>query len=104
MGNEATGFRARIQKFGGVLSGMVMPNIGAFITWGLITAMFLKTGWFPNEKDCRTDRSDVKVSASYFDRLYGRKELLRRPRRCHWCGSYHGSYRRILIFRCLWEP
>lgn len=50
MGNEATGFRARIQKFGGVLSGMVMPNIGAFITWGLITAMFLKTGWFPNEK------------------------------------------------------
>ena len=34
MGNEATGFRARIQKFGGVLSGMVMPNIGAFITWG----------------------------------------------------------------------
>lgn len=41
--------RARIQKFGGILSGMVMPNIGAFITWGLITAIFLKTGWYPNE-------------------------------------------------------
>ena len=46
----SVGMRAKIQKFGGVLSGMVMPNIGAFITWGLITAMFLETGWFPNEK------------------------------------------------------
>lgn len=44
MGNNNTGFRAKIQKFGGVLSGMVMPNIGAFITWGLITAIFLETG------------------------------------------------------------
>lgn len=43
-----TDFRARLQKFGGVLSGMVMPNIGAFITWGLITAIFLETGWYPN--------------------------------------------------------
>lgn len=43
------GKRAKIQKFGGILSGMVMPNIGAFITWGLITAIFLETGWFPNE-------------------------------------------------------
>lgn len=48
--NSSVGMRARIQKFGGVLSGMVMPNIGAFITWGLITAMFLETGWFPNER------------------------------------------------------
>ncbi|MGN0418159.1 MULTISPECIES: PTS mannitol transporter subunit IICB [Anaerostipes] len=50
MGNSSTGFRAKIQKFGGVLSGMVMPNIGAFITWGLITAIFLETGWAPNAK------------------------------------------------------
>ncbi len=42
--------RAKVQKFGGYLSGMVMPNIGAFITWGLITACFLSTGWYPNEK------------------------------------------------------
>ncbi|MDF2878598.1 MAG: mannitol transporter subunit, partial [Clostridia bacterium] len=39
-----------IQKFGRVLSGMVMPNIGAFIAWGLITALFIPTGWIPNEK------------------------------------------------------
>ena len=50
MENGKTGFRAKIQKFGGVLSGMVMPNIGAFITWGLITAIFLETGWAPNAK------------------------------------------------------
>ena len=42
-------FKMRIQKFGGFLAGMVIPNIGAFIAWGLITAMFLETGWFPNE-------------------------------------------------------
>jgi PTS system mannitol-specific IIC component len=29
---------------------MVMPNIGAFIAWGLITALFIPTGWIPNEK------------------------------------------------------
>ncbi|GMA97438.1 PTS mannitol transporter subunit IIB [Pelosinus sp. IPA-1] len=38
-----------IQKFGRFLSGMVMPNIGAFIAWGLITAFFIPTGWVPNE-------------------------------------------------------
>lgn len=32
-GNE-TGFRVKIQRFGGYLSGMIMPNIGAFIAWG----------------------------------------------------------------------
>ena len=35
--------------FGRFLSGMVMPNIGAFIAWGLITALFIETGWCPNE-------------------------------------------------------
>ena len=28
---------------------MVMPNIGAFITWDFIAAFFIPTGWFPNE-------------------------------------------------------
>ncbi|WP_041423800.1 PTS mannitol transporter subunit IICB [Thermosediminibacter oceani] len=41
--------RAKIQAFGRFLSGMVMPNIGAFIAWGLITAFFIPTGWTPNE-------------------------------------------------------
>ncbi|MGL4388024.1 MAG: PTS mannitol transporter subunit IICB [Brevinema sp.] len=40
----------KIQKFGRYLSNMVQPNIGAFIAWGLITAIFIPTGWFPNEK------------------------------------------------------
>lgn len=42
-----TGVKARVQRVGGFLAGMVMPNIGAFIAWGLITALFIKTGWFP---------------------------------------------------------
>lgn len=45
---SSTSAKARIQKFGTFLSGMVMPNIGAFIAWGLITALFIPTGWLPN--------------------------------------------------------
>ncbi|WP_422120729.1 PTS mannitol transporter subunit IICB [Koleobacter methoxysyntrophicus] len=41
--------RQQIQRFGRFLSGMVMPNIGAFIAWGFITALFIPTGWIPNE-------------------------------------------------------
>ncbi|WP_084612585.1 PTS mannitol transporter subunit IICB [Thermocrispum municipale] len=41
--------KTAIQRFGGNLAGMVMPNIGAFIAWGLITALFIPTGWWPNE-------------------------------------------------------
>ncbi|MFP7762167.1 PTS mannitol transporter subunit IICB [Marisediminicola sp. LYQ85] len=41
------GVRVRIQQFGAFLSGMVMPNIPAFIAWGLITALFIETGWVP---------------------------------------------------------
>ncbi|MGN0264723.1 MAG: PTS mannitol transporter subunit IICB [Oliverpabstia sp.] len=41
--------KEKVQVFGRFLSGMVMPNIGAFIAWGLITALFLATGWCPNE-------------------------------------------------------
>ena len=44
-----TGWRARIQRFGGFLAAMVIPNIGAFLAWGLITAFFIPTGWIPNE-------------------------------------------------------
>lgn len=38
-----------IQRFGKFLSAMVMPNIGAFIAWGFITALFIPDGWIPNE-------------------------------------------------------
>lgn len=41
--------KEKIQVFGRALSGMVMPNIGAFIAWGLITALFIDTGWLPNK-------------------------------------------------------
>ena len=44
-----SGFRVKIQRFGSYLSGMIMPNIGAFIAWGIITALFIPTGWLPNE-------------------------------------------------------
>ncbi|MFB3977740.1 PTS mannitol transporter subunit IICB [Microbacterium proteolyticum] len=43
------GVRVRIQRFGTFLSGMVMPNIAAFIAWGLITALFIPTGWLGSE-------------------------------------------------------
>ncbi|MBQ9059364.1 MAG: PTS mannitol transporter subunit IICBA [Atopobiaceae bacterium] len=52
--------KERIAKFGKFLSGMVMPNIGGFIAWGLITALFLYNtndagefttgGWLPNQQ------------------------------------------------------
>lgn len=47
---QDTGFRTRIQHFGRFLSGMVMPNIGAFLAWGLITTFFIPTGWTPSER------------------------------------------------------
>ncbi|MGI6067246.1 PTS sugar transporter subunit IIA [Absicoccus porci] len=40
--------QAKIQKFGSTLSAMVMPNIGIFIGWGLLTAIVIDTGWCPN--------------------------------------------------------
>lgn len=47
--NSKMSSKDKVQKFGRFLSGMVMPNIGAFIAWGLITALFIPTGWTPNE-------------------------------------------------------
>ncbi|MCM3514129.1 PTS mannitol transporter subunit IICBA [Nocardioides sp. P86] len=40
-----SGARVHVQRFGTFLSNMVLPNIGAFIAWGLITALFIETGW-----------------------------------------------------------
>ncbi|HOJ01638.1 MAG TPA: PTS mannitol transporter subunit IICB [Anaerolineaceae bacterium] len=42
--------KEKIQRLGGSMAGMIIPNIGAFIAWGLITALFIATGWIPNEK------------------------------------------------------
>lgn len=42
--------KTTLQKLGKSLSAMVMPNIGAFIAWGFITALFIADGWLPNEQ------------------------------------------------------
>jgi PTS system mannitol-specific IIC component len=47
---EGPGLQATIQRLGGHLAGMIMPNIAAFLAWGLITALFIPTGWWPNEQ------------------------------------------------------
>ena len=47
---EKTSVSQKLQKFGAFLAGMVIPNIGAFIGFGLITAFFLATGWTPDER------------------------------------------------------
>src|SRR5205809_6544154 len=47
---EGSGWRARVQKLGGFLAGMVIPNIAAILAWGLLTAFVIPTGWTPNAK------------------------------------------------------
>lgn len=42
--------RAKMQAFGGFLTAMVIPNMGAFIAWGFLTALFIDTGWLPNKE------------------------------------------------------
>ncbi|HEX9616749.1 MAG TPA: PTS mannitol transporter subunit IICB [Anaerolineales bacterium] len=42
--------REKLQQLGGFLAGMIIPNIGALLAWGLITALFIPTGWIPNER------------------------------------------------------
>ena len=43
--SSSGGMRLQVQRFGTFLSNMVLPNIGAFIAWGLITALVIETGW-----------------------------------------------------------
>lgn len=42
--------KRNIQRFGNMMSAMVMPNIGAFIAWGILAALFIPAGYFPNER------------------------------------------------------
>ena len=46
---ERASARTAIQKVGTFMSGMVMPNIPALIGWGIITALFIDVGPFPND-------------------------------------------------------
>lgn len=47
---EKKAFKAKVQKLGSTLSSMVMPNIGALIAWGVLTALFIPDGYLPNEQ------------------------------------------------------
>lgn len=40
----------KIRRFGGIMSAMVMPNLGAFVGWGLMAALFIPHGWMPNKE------------------------------------------------------
>jgi PTS system mannitol-specific IIC component len=52
-----TGFRARVQRAGAFLAGMVMPNLGAFIAFGLVTTLFIPNGWVNKIAGTQTDVS-----------------------------------------------
>ncbi|MDE7260483.1 MAG: PTS mannitol transporter subunit IICBA [Oscillospiraceae bacterium] len=54
-----------VQKFGRFLSGMVMPNIGAFIAWGLIAALFIPDGWLGKWGPAATINNMVGPMLSY---------------------------------------
>jgi len=53
--------RATVQRLGGHLASIVMPNIGAFIAWGLITALFIPEGWLPNPSFARLVDPMVRI-------------------------------------------
>ena len=47
--SSQTSFKDKVQRFGRFISGMILPNIGAIIAWGLITVLFIGVGWLPNK-------------------------------------------------------
>ena len=68
--------RQQIQQFGRTLSGMVMPNIGAFIAWGFITALFIPEGWirFLRISIGFPKRKRVKPLLLFYFRLFQRRK------------------------------
>ncbi|MFX3616170.1 MAG: PTS mannitol transporter subunit IICBA [Sporolactobacillus sp.] len=48
--SEGKSIKVGIQKFGNALSSMILPNIGAFLAFGIVTALFIPTGWLPNKQ------------------------------------------------------
>jgi PTS system mannitol-specific IIC component len=47
--NNGINIKAGVQKFGGFMAGMIIPNIGVILAWGIITTFVIPTGWAPNE-------------------------------------------------------
>lgn len=50
MANLVKTLKTKIQAFGSLLGQMIMPLIGVFIAWGLLTSFFIPTGWAPNQE------------------------------------------------------
>ncbi len=86
----ANGFKAKVQKMGGFLSGMVMPNIGALIAWGIFTSLFLKTGYFPNAKLAEVIEPTLKFLIPLLFAYTGGAYCLRKT----WCCSRYRSNNR----------
>ena len=63
------GVGAQVQRLGRFLSAMIMPNIGAFVAWGLITALFIPDGWINKINPNSTGLTDWTASVS--DALVG---------------------------------
>lgn len=85
--------KIKVQSFGRFLSNMVMPNIGAFIAWGIITALFIPTGWLPNETLAKLVGPMITYLLPLLIGYTGGKLVggERRRSRCHY---HHGRYRR----------
>ena len=108
------GARVRVQQFGTFLSNMIMPNIGAIIAWGLITAFFIDVGWTPNDKIALIVEPTIYLPAPAPDRLHRRQDRLRHPRWCRGGLRDHGGDRGDLLPgvrgrpgqapRCSWAP
>lgn len=89
--------KEKVQVFGRFLSGMVMPNIGAFIAWGLITALFIETGWCPNEKLAQFVTPMSTVLLPLLIAYTGGSARSRTARRRDRCDRDHGCDRRVLL-------
>ena len=90
---EKTSISQKLQKFGSVLAGMVIPNIGAFIGFGLITAFFLETGWTPNAKLAKLISPILNYLLPILIGHTGGKNVWWRSWWSYRCSRYHGCDR-----------
>lgn len=96
------GIKSAMQTFGTKLSGMVLPNIGAFIAWGLITAIFLKDGWLPNA-DLAKLIDPMKIIYCHFSLLTQVVQRLLATVVGSWGYCHDGGHRwdqRANVYRC----
>ncbi|WP_412758745.1 hypothetical protein [Oceanobacillus caeni] len=91
---ENKGMRAKIQRFGSYLSGMIMPNIGAFIAWGIITALFIEDGWWPNATIATLVTPMITYLLPLLIGFTGGRMIydLRGVRSSWWCSWCHGNH------------